>query len=116
ALLRLPTGFLCYGSPFETPPLAALPALRKGHITFGSFNMIYKINEEVMKVWGRILQTLPSAQLVLKSISFQEKLLRTRYLELFERHGVQRNRVHVYSMEPIRANHLALYGEIDIAL
>ena len=43
--------------------MAPLPALRNGHLTFGSFNRLSKINRNVVAVWGEVLRALPTARL-----------------------------------------------------
>ncbi|OQX27114.1 MAG: hypothetical protein BWK80_06900, partial [Desulfobacteraceae bacterium IS3] len=54
-LMRLPNGFLCYSPLFQTPEVSELPFLKSGKITFGSFNNLTKVNEEVIAAWSRIL-------------------------------------------------------------
>ena len=45
ALYRLPGCFLCYTPSDNAPPVAALPADSRGHVTFGSFNNLAKVNQ-----------------------------------------------------------------------
>ena len=52
---------------FRTPlagDVGALPAAADGHVTFGSFNNLAKVNEGVLAVWARILDALPTSRLV----------------------------------------------------
>lgn len=46
-LIRLPGCFLCYTPPDAAPPVAPLPALQNGFVTFGSFNALAKQTPEV---------------------------------------------------------------------
>ncbi len=62
---RLPDCWSCYEPPAGYPAVAGLPALRAGHITFGSFNNFCKINERVLEVWTQILRAVPGSRLVL---------------------------------------------------
>lgn len=46
-LVRLPGCFLCYTPADDAPPVAPLPALTNGFVTFGSFNALAKQTPEV---------------------------------------------------------------------
>ena len=52
----LPDGFLCYRPPDYAPPVAKLPAVRNGTITFGSFNSNCKLTSNHMALWAEILR------------------------------------------------------------
>ena len=69
-LWRLPGCFLCYTPAPDTPPVAPLPALQNGFLTFGSFNALAKVTPEVMAVWGRVLRRVPGSRLLLKNKPF----------------------------------------------
>ncbi|WP_247893745.1 tetratricopeptide repeat protein [Azospirillum endophyticum] len=66
-LIRLPGCVLCYRpaesgfAPPDRPPLE-----RNGHVTFGSFNNITKVNGATIALWARLLAAVPTARLVLK--------------------------------------------------
>ncbi len=115
-LIRLPQGFLCYQPPAFAPPAAPLPARAAGPITFGSFNNLAKIRPEVIGLWAKILQALPDARLKIKNKSLRDALTRERIHELFAAAGIPPQRVELRGELPVIADHLALYGEIDIAL
>ena len=49
-LLRLPGCFLCYTPMRQPPEVAAAPCLQHGYVTFGSFNALAKVTDEVIDV------------------------------------------------------------------
>jgi len=52
---RLPETYVCFTAPRLELPVSALPALEKGHVTFGCFNYPGKINDAVVDLWSEIL-------------------------------------------------------------
>jgi protein O-GlcNAc transferase len=110
-LIRLAQTFLCFHSDEESPPIAALPALSAGHITFGCFNALPKITAEMAAVWSRILQALPHSRLLLKNHGLSDDGARRQLLELF-----LPDRVDLRSWIDSRHDHLKLYNQVDIAL
>jgi len=115
-LERLPGCFLCYQPSPEVPQVAPLPAATAGHITFGSFNNLAKINERVVDLWCRLLARLPDACLLVKNPSFDDPPTREWYAALFAARGIAGERVALRGRTESVADHLALYGEVDIAL
>ena len=115
-LVRLPHGFLCYAPPPDAPPPSAPPAERVGHLTLGSFNSIAKVTPEVIALWASILRALPTARMILKSHAFSDPAVQERYRSLFADHGVDSARVTLHGHRAARADHLALYHDVDIAL
>lgn len=63
-LLRMVSGW-CYRPNHDAidQVVNTLPALTNGHITFASLNAFGKINPTVFRLWGRLLQAIPSAVL-----------------------------------------------------
>lgn len=115
-LVRLPGGFLCYRPLPDSPPVAPLPALENGYITFGSFNNLSKINPDVVGLWVELLQTVPNARLFIKSPALTDLATRDHYYALFEAQGATRDRVELIGRTATQAEHLALYKRLDIAL
>jgi len=93
-----------------------LPAIKRGYITFGSFNNLAKINEEVVKLWSLILKAVPDSHLLLKSKQLADPDVKSRYLDLFEKEGIDKNRIELYSYLDKKEEHLDLYHSIDICL
>ncbi|HEX2567778.1 MAG TPA: tetratricopeptide repeat protein [Burkholderiales bacterium] len=115
-LVRLPSGFLCYAPPADAPEPQAAPALERGQVTFGCFNHLPKLTDGVIALWARLLEQAPDARLVLKSFGLSAESARAAMLARFARHGIAAQRVHLCGPERAFADHLAKYGEIDIAL
>ena len=115
-LVRLPDSAWCFRPSDAAPPVAALPALHSGHITFGCFNVLPKITEEFLALWSQILLQVPGSRLLLKNSSFRSPTVQQRMRALLEKNGVTPERVELVATVPTLAEHLALYGRLDIAL
>ena len=114
-LIFLPQGFLCYRPADFAPPVAPLPAARKGYITFGSFNNSCKINPSIMALWAQILKANTDSRLLLKFRAGADQGVRDNYFRCFEGLGIHRDRVNICGFKPA-VEHLQLYGQVDIAL
>jgi protein O-GlcNAc transferase len=115
-IIRLPRSNWVYRPPADAPQVAAAPCIANGYITFGSFNVLPKITPQVVELWSRVLSAAPDSRLVLKSAGFTDPPTRDRYLELFVSHGISASRLMFLDRTPARADHLAQYGLMDIAL
>eukprot|EP00026_Physarum_polycephalum_P002321 Phypoly_transcript_02327.p1 GENE.Phypoly_transcript_02327~~Phypoly_transcript_02327.p1 ORF type:complete len:634 (+),score=66.57 Phypoly_transcript_02327:179-2080(+) len=60
-LVKLPCGFLCYTPSPEAGNVAPPPVINNGFITFGSFNNLAKINDQVLDLWSAILRAVPNS-------------------------------------------------------
>ena len=114
-LLHLPDGYVCYSPPAHAPDVVALPALARGHATFGCFNNIAKITPAVVATWARVLHAVPDARLVLKAHQFAEDAPRIRLLADFAGHGIDAARLELRAGSSHR-DLLAQYGDIDVVL
>jgi protein O-GlcNAc transferase len=65
---RLAKTRMCYSPPAHLPPVQASPAprARNGHVTFGSYQTLAKINDDVLATWRQILLAIPGARLRLQ--------------------------------------------------
>ncbi|MGE0734362.1 MAG: tetratricopeptide repeat protein [Alphaproteobacteria bacterium] len=115
-LLRLQDGFLCYQAPPKAPAVAAAPAARNGYVTFGSFNNLAKTSPTLIALWARILEAVPRSKLVMKAPPLADQGPRDYFAGLFKRHGVDLARIDMRGRTPTTEEHLAVYGDIDVAL
>lgn len=115
-LIRLPGCFLCYQPQTNAPDVAPPPSADNGHITFGSFNNLAKINSEVIAVWTHLLQKVPGSRLVIKNPSLTDQSTQDRYRAVFSDAGIPAERLDLIGYLPDDAGHLGAYGRVDIAL
>jgi predicted O-linked N-acetylglucosamine transferase (SPINDLY family) len=115
AVWRLPETYLCFTPPDVVLDVAPLPALTTACITFGCFNNLAKMNDEVVSLWARVLQAVPRSRLNLKTkqldLPSQRELTRQR----FAAHGITDDRLILEGHSP-RAELLAAYNRVDVAL
>ena len=115
-LWRLPSLFN-YPIPRDTPPVSALPADKKGYVTFVSFNKPCKINDEVLDLWSSILSAVPNSRLNLKFTNFlSNPSIRKRILTRFNGNGINSEGMNLIDEKESLYNHLTRYSEADIAL
>ena len=115
-LVRLPRTFLCYRPSGEGAEVAPLPSLAGHPFTFGSFNNLPKINDEVIDVWAEILRRAPGSRLLLKSRGLGCCEAAERILRSFADLGVKADRIELIAWLPNPGDHLTLYSRIDLGL
>jgi predicted O-linked N-acetylglucosamine transferase (SPINDLY family) len=112
---RLPETRMCFTPPDSDVAVSSLPALTTGHITFGCFNNLAKMNDAVVALWSRILLAQPNSHLFLKANQLAEPAVRNSVAERFGAHGIGLSRLVLEGPES-RAKYLAAYQRVDIAL
>ena len=112
---RLPETRLCFTAPNVEVAVSSLPALANGYVTFGCFNNLAKMLDDVVALWARVLQAVPGSRLFLKATQIDDVLLRQRAIDRFAAHGIDIDRLILEGGE-VRAKYLAAYQRVDIAL
>lgn len=108
--------FLGYWTPEPLPEPGALPALARGHVTFGSLNRMAKMLDPVVRCWATLLRALPDARLVLKNHREPARSSHAARIGAVLAHaGVAPERITLLGPSD-RAGHFAAYDGIDIAL
>ena len=115
AVWRLPETYICFTPPDAEIAVNRLPALSTGHVTFGSFNNLTKMNERVSALWARILQAVPDSKLFLKAKQLESAPARNDVIQRFSRLGIDADRLIMKGFVP-RAEYLSPHHEVDIAL
>lgn len=91
-----------------------LPFYRNGFVTFGSFNNPAKLNDQVLQLWARLLDSIPHSKLSLKYKNcFKDQGIRQRIARIM---GSNFSRIIFLHNEDDIKNHLGLYKQVDIAL
>lgn len=114
-LIRLPHGFFCYSSPEKYSEIPVLPASINNYVTFGSFNNLPKITPEVIDTWSQILDKTPQSRLLFTSSQFVDTTVQKKYLELFQRCGVDPARIR-FSRNVSLQEYFSLLSSVDIGL
>ena len=113
--LRLPNCLSCYAPPAMAPPVAPLPALKNGYVTFGCFNQISKVTDEVIDLWAKILLSIPDARLVMKTKGLKDQETRARIHAAFEHKEIAPARIDLLPPGS-QLEMLQSYALMDIAL
>jgi len=110
--------YACCGGIFQpypaAPPIEELPAMRTGHLRFGSFNRMTKVNSATISLWSRLLSALPDATMLIAGIAMQSGQVNL-LLEQFAAGGVSPARVK-FQPRCKMETYLALHHEVDICL
>jgi predicted O-linked N-acetylglucosamine transferase (SPINDLY family) len=112
---QLPESYLCFTEPNVALEVMPLPALSTGAITFGCFNKLLKMTDEVVSLRSKILNIIPGSKLFLKNNQLQYESVRNKVLSRFAAHGIGADQLILEGPSP-RAEYLASYNRVDIAL
>jgi protein O-GlcNAc transferase len=110
--VRLPNCWCCYHPVGDSPEVRALPAFSAHGVTFGSLNNFAKVNEGVLALWARVLESVEGARLVMLC---PEGSARERVRACFAERGIAAERVELTDILP-RPEYLKFYQRIDIGL
>jgi len=114
-LWRLPDCAVCFLPPENAPPPGALPSASAGALTFGSINHYFKVTDDVVVVWARILAAVRGARLRIVVEHGERPAVAAGVRARFAAHGVAPGRVEVQGRTDL-ARFFGQLAEIDIAL
>lgn len=112
-ILRLPHSLWCYRPTADMPEPSVLPALQRGHITFGSFNNFNKIDPPTLDLWSELLRQVPMSRLLM--VTVPEGQTRNRLLQLFAERGVAAERLE-FRGKLDHAEFHRMFLEVDVSL
>jgi predicted O-linked N-acetylglucosamine transferase (SPINDLY family) len=121
-LYRLPTRWACYRPMIRNPlwryqpayQVRPTPALANGYITFGSCNNLGKLTDEVLALWGRLLQAVPHSRLLIEGKNLDIETTERAYRQHCADLGIDPERLELVAMD--NRNQYLTYHRIDIAL
>ena len=94
---------------------AESPVNKNGFITFGCFNNIKKINDELIGSWSKILTRVDHSKLYIKSDQFNKNEFQDYFKKKFIASGVKIDQV-IFEKHSEREDLLKSYNKVDIAL
>lgn len=115
AVWRLPQTWLSFTPPDTDIPVAPLPALQNGSVTFGCFNNLNKMNDAVVSLWADVLKHVSGSRLFLKAPQLKDPEVQTQTTARFAAHGIGAERLLLEGPSP-RQEYLQAYARVDIAL
>lgn len=121
-LIYFPNCFLCYNplnknmkSLNDLPKLTEVqPFLQNGYITFGCFNRLNKINDNVISLFNKILLKYINAKFIFKTKAIINQNISHVFLNKFDT-SVQ-NRIVLLDCTILHEQHLSEYNKIDVSI
>ena len=121
-LYRMPTLFVAYRPMVRNPlwryqpayVVRPTPALTNGYVTFGSCNNLGKLTDDVLRLWGQVLATVPEARLLIEGKNLGDAAFAQSYRDRCERLGIPSERLELVGLD--NRNQYLTYHRIDIAL
>jgi predicted O-linked N-acetylglucosamine transferase (SPINDLY family) len=113
-LVRLDPCFLCYRPPYDAPKMVERDW--EAPIVFGSFNALSKQDDLTLDAWSQVLRAVPGSTLRLKHHGFTQPGVREQESRRFAARGIDGARVLMEGPTNGVREHLARYGDVDIAL
>jgi len=109
-ILRVSGSYLTFDVNYPVPPVVK----RSGKV-FGSLASAYKITDEVVEVWSRILHGCPGSLLLVKNKHLGSARNREFFAARFQKFGIGRERLQLEGPEP-HFEFLRAYERMDVAL
>ena len=112
---RLPHLRYCYSIPTHESSVAPLPFIQKDEIVFGSYQVLPKINEAVLRCWAAILAASPKARLRIQSKDLAKNGVKARFIKRLHDLKMDLNRIDLIEGMSHEA-YFSSYGDVDIIL
>ena len=88
----------------------------KKDITFGSFNNLSKINDNVINLWSEILKRVENSKLFLKTKELNNLKMVENIRKKFQKNGIGAEKIITEGRSKTREEMLKKYNQVDIAL
>ncbi|MFZ5502373.1 MAG: tetratricopeptide repeat protein [Pseudomonadota bacterium] len=111
----LPDTRLCFTAPKVNLAVSPLPSLSNGVITFGCYQSLPKLGDDVLAVWGEILAAIPNARLRFQRKQLGEPEVAAQLLQRLQHYGIPPERVTLHG-NTHRDAYLASHAEVDMIL
>lgn len=112
----LPDTKQCLTQPKADLPIAPLPALKNGYVTFGCFQRLTKVGDAGLMAWAEILNGLPDSRLRLAGKELEDPAVVEQFVERLKRCGIDPERVLLHGAAASWETYMTRYGEVDVLL
>ena len=112
---QLPEIFACFSEPKFSIDIGKSPVISNGYITFGCFNNLAKMTNDVVNVRSEILRKIPNSKLFLKNNQLKDRLTRKKVIEKYAKCGISSERL-ILEGNSSREKYLETYNQVDISL
>ena len=107
--------FITFAPPAYAPPVSEAPVMRRDFITFGCLNGFHKVSKSNLELWAQILRAVPRSRLLLKDTALAMTSNQSMVRQIMAENGIDPERIELRGGSS-HQDHLAAYGDIDIAL
>lgn len=115
-LWQMPNVWNCYSPPnFVTEINKVTPLERRGFVTFGSFNNYLKYNNNLIKTWSSILNSVNNSKILLIYNGIDSSEIKQSIINDFLKFDVSKDKIILKGFVE-RKNLLEMYNDVDIAL
>lgn len=111
----LPNTRMCFTAPKQAVGVSPVPACNNGYITFGSFQNMAKVNDEVLALWAKVLTSVAGSRFRWQCKSFAEDSFKRSVKQRLVHLGVKAESIQLLSFSS-REGYFAAHQEIDILL
>ena len=116
-LLYMDPVFSVYLPDYPLPDISPdTPALKNGHVTFGSFNALPKLNTPLFEMWGEILARVDDSKLLIKNKMLDQPSVRNDVVEALIKAGIDRKRLILSGRTESSREHMHSYRGVDLCL
>ena len=114
-ILRVNGSYLTFDVCYPVPPVTIDRQIKVKNFVFGSLASAYKITDEVVTAWCRLLRNCPDTLLLIKNKQLQSAAARKFLTARFEERGVSGSRLQLEGPEA-HFEFLGAYSRMDLAL
>lgn len=111
----LPDTRLCFTAPDADVAVSELPALTNQFITFGSFQNMAKVSDDVLDLWAAMLLAVPNSKLRWQYKSFGDATVVEDLTQRLAKRDIESNRFDLLGAVT-REAYLAAHQEVDVIL
>lgn len=115
SIWHLPKTRLCFTVPDAAPDVAPPPSASNGFTTFGSFQTLRKLNDEVLATWAEVLNGDEPCRMRVQNAELSTEAGRAAFRQRAAHAGIALSRLDLHGVES-RGQYLQQYAEVDILL